>query len=316
MYSFSYLEPVCCSMSSSNCCFLTCIQVSQEAGQGVWYAHLSQLRGDKSTFCSEEILWCCCGCSCLNSLCCLMSRFIWHQLLPWMRKWFNVCPDSQVGYTKKTLNCILFIGSKWVWVWANSRRLVKDREAWRAAVHGVTKIWIQLTNWTKTKMGFPGGLAVKNPPANAGNMGLSPRLVRSPGEGNGNPFQYSCSGNPMDRGAWWATVHEVPKNQTWLNKQRFKWMNCVVNVNKVKVKSLSRVWLCCDPMDYSLPSSSVHGIFQAIVMEWVAISFSRGSSQPRDWTRVSRIAGRRFTLWDTREALNGWIVWWMSIKLL
>ena len=42
MYSFSYLEPVCCSMSSSNCCFLTCIQVSQEAGQEVWYSHLFQ----------------------------------------------------------------------------------------------------------------------------------------------------------------------------------------------------------------------------------------------------------------------------------
>ena len=42
MYSFSYLEPVCCSMSSSSCCFLTCIQVSQEAGQVVWYSHLFQ----------------------------------------------------------------------------------------------------------------------------------------------------------------------------------------------------------------------------------------------------------------------------------
>ena len=42
MYSFSYLEPVCCSMSSSNCCFLTCIQISQEAGQVVWYSHLCQ----------------------------------------------------------------------------------------------------------------------------------------------------------------------------------------------------------------------------------------------------------------------------------
>ena len=40
MYSFSYLEPVCCSMSTSNCCFLTCIQISQEAGQVVWYSHL------------------------------------------------------------------------------------------------------------------------------------------------------------------------------------------------------------------------------------------------------------------------------------
>src|SRR5574337_456170 len=42
MYSFSYLEPVCCSMSRSNCCYLTCIQISQEAGQVVWYSHLFQ----------------------------------------------------------------------------------------------------------------------------------------------------------------------------------------------------------------------------------------------------------------------------------
>ena len=51
----------------------------------------------------------------------------------------------------------------------------------------------------------------------------------------------------------------------------------------------------CDPMDCSLPGSSVHGIFQARVLEWVAISFSRGSSQPRDRTQVSLIAGRCFT---------------------
>ena len=50
----------------------------------------------------------------------------------------------------------------------------------------------------------------------------------------------------------------------------------------------------CDPMDYSLPGSSIHGIFQARVLEWVAISFSRGSSPPKDWTQVSHIAGRRF----------------------
>ena len=50
-------------------------------------------------------------------------------------------------------------------------------------------------------------------------------------------------------------------------------------------------------MDCSLPGSSIHGIFQAIVLEWVAISFSRGSSPPRDWTRVSCIVGRRFTVW-------------------
>ena len=49
----------------------------------------------------------------------------------------------------------------------------------------------------------------------------------------------------------------------------------------------------CNPMDYSLPGSSIHGFFQARVLEWVAISFSRGSSWPRDQTQVSRIAGRR-----------------------
>ena len=57
----------------------------------------------------------------------------------------------------------------------------------------------------------------------------------------------------------------------------------------------------CDPMDHNLPGSSVHEIFQARILEWVAISFSRRSSQPRDWTRVSGIVGRRFTIWATRE---------------
>ena len=59
----------------------------------------------------------------------------------------------------------------------------------------------------------------------------------------------------------------------------------------------------CDPMDCSLPGSSVHGIFQARVLEWIAISFSRGSSRPRDPTQVSRIVDRRFTVWATREVL-------------
>ena len=60
----------------------------------------------------------------------------------------------------------------------------------------------------------------------------------------------------------------------------------------------------CDPVDCSPPSSSVHGILQARILEWVAISFSRGSSQPRDQTQVSLIAGRCFNLWATREAHN------------
>ena len=60
-------------------------------------------------------------------------------------------------------------------------------------------------------LGFPGGSVVKNLPADAGDAGLISGWGRSPGEGNGNPFQYSCLGNPMDRGAWQAIVREVTK---------------------------------------------------------------------------------------------------------
>ena len=55
---------------------------------------------------------------------------------------------------------------------------------------------------------------VKNPPAYAGDVGLNPGSGRSPGEGNGNPLQYSCLGNPMDGGAWWATVPAVAESDT------------------------------------------------------------------------------------------------------
>ena len=60
---------------------------------------------------------------------------------------------------------------------------------------------------------------------------------------------------------------------------------------------------CCNLMDSSPLGSSVHGILQARILEWVAISFSRGSSPPKDQTRVSHIAGRFFTIWATREAI-------------
>ena len=63
-------------------------------------------------------------------------------------------------------------------------------------------------------MGFPGGSAVKNPPASAGEAGSIPGLGRSPGGGIGNPLQYSCLGNPLDRGAWQAMVHGIVKSQT------------------------------------------------------------------------------------------------------
>ena len=66
-------------------------------------------------------------------------------------------------------------------------------------------------------MGFLGGSVVKNLPANAGDAGLIPVSERSSGEGNGNLLQYSCLGNPRDRGAWRATVVGVAKSQTRLS---------------------------------------------------------------------------------------------------
>ena len=60
-------------------------------------------------------------------------------------------------------------------------------------------------------MGFPGDSLAENPPANAGDVGLIPGPGRSPGEEDGSPLKYSCLGNPMDREAWQATIHEFPK---------------------------------------------------------------------------------------------------------
>ena len=71
----------------------------------------------------------------------------------------------------------------------------------------------------KLNRGFPGGSVIKNPPANARDTrdaGSIPGSGRSHRGGNGNPLQYSCPENPMDRGAWWATVHRVTESWTQL----------------------------------------------------------------------------------------------------
>ena len=69
--------------------------------------------------------------------------------------------------------------------------------------------------------GFPGGSEDKASACNAGDSGSIPELGRYSGEGNGNPLQYSCQENPMDRGAWRATVHGVAKSQTQLSNSTF-----------------------------------------------------------------------------------------------
>ena len=219
------------------------------------------------------------------------------------------------------------------------------------------------TEWTEL-MSFPGGLVGKDTACNAGDTGLIPGLGRFPGRGNGNPLQYSCLENPLDRGAQQATVHGFTKSQTQFSDQTITTKciyYCRIDINLLaltrgfsivvsykrypegidkleksiqqstlkilshdlllllsrfscvrlcatpetaahqaphpwdspgkntgvgchfllqcrKVKSESEVVqsypTLSNPMDCTLPGSSVHGIFQARVLEWVAIAFS------------------------------------------
>ena len=75
----------------------------------------------------------------------------------------------------------------------------------------------EVLSCSQSIIGFPGGSEVKASACNAGGLGSIPGLGRSPGEGNGNPLQYSCVENPMDGGAWWATVHRVAKSRIRLS---------------------------------------------------------------------------------------------------
>ena len=173
-------------------------------------------------------------------------------------------------------------------------------------------------------------LVAKNSPANRRDirdLGSVPGW-EDPQGGNGNPLQYSCLGNPVDRGAKWVTVRGVAKSWTRL-MDREAWHAVIHGVEKSQTrlsdwtelnwtesdlaphqyllctkkmrmtKSLETLLLrscclvtklcltLCDPMDCNLLGSSVHRISQARILQWVAIFFSRGSSPLRDWTRDS-----------------------------
>ena len=85
---------------------------------------------------------------------------------------------------------------------------------------------------------------------------------------------------------------------------RWVWSGCILWGVCVCLLAAQLCPTPCNPMDYSLLGSSLHGILQTRILEWVAIPFSRGSFQPRDWTQVSCVADRFFTVWLTGEALT------------
>ena len=128
-------------------------------------------------------------------------------------------------------------------------------------------------------------------------------------------FSYAC---------WPFVYHTVYPNPLTMEGKRLSAEHNCDNIAMFAKSTSSRKMCCfsslewcvlhtqscptlCYPMDSSPPGSSVHGIFQTRILEWVAISFSRGSSQPRDQTWVSCIAGKLFTVWATRETLRVFI---------
>ena len=120
--------------------------------------------------------------------------------------------------------------------------IVMDREAWHAAVHGVTKSQMWLSDWTTTKCNFSdrmSGFLYTNAYLGAG-------------------------GQLMDTPSSFGTHFQI---------------------RKVKVLVAQLCQTLCNPIDYNLQGSSVHGILQEGILEWVAIPFFRGSSPPRDWTQ-------------------------------
>ena len=96
-------------------------------------------------------------------------------------------------------------------------------------------IFVEIIHIHKNHPGFPGGSEVKASAYNAGDLGSIPGSGRSPGEGHGNPLQYSCLENPMDSGAWWATVHRVTKSWTQLSA-RAKLLQIIGSIKERSIK--------------------------------------------------------------------------------
>ena len=118
--------------------------------------------------------------------------------------------------------------------------------------------------------GFPSGSEGKEPACNVGYPRSIPGLGRSPREGNGNPLQYSCLKNPMDSGAWQATIHGVTKSRTWMNNFTFiiihpgRWKECwIISWETLVLISGQIIFDCTTSLKLNLPSDEVKSLDEA-----------------------------------------------------
>ena len=136
-------------------------------------------------------------------------------------------------------------------------------------------------------MGLPGGSVVKNLPANAGDtgdLGSTPGSWRSPGGGNGNPFQYSCLGNLIDRGPWHATSMGLPKVQTWLSEhactlERILWLRIeVLSSDQILISNKAGIFLSTSIWHLTLIKQK--RVFYFVVQSFVSLCDFMDCSTP------------------------------------
>ena len=168
---------------------------------------------------------------CLQVCCSVVSGCLWPQglqqaRLPCPSPTPRACPNPCPSPSSHLILChpLLLLPSVFprIKVFSNESVLCIRCQSigpWASA----SVLPMNIQDWFPLQFGFPGGSEVKASASNAGDLGLIPGSGRSPGEGYGNPLQYSCLENPMDGGAWWATVHRVAQSDMteWLNFQLF-----------------------------------------------------------------------------------------------
>ena len=157
----------------------------------------------------------------------LQARILEWEAFPWSRDWTQVSRIAGRFFTswatreaqirsREDLISVQYKLARWTLV-RNKQNISPWKPASCSGLKCILQTQIRQGFATSNQRGFPGSLVVKNLLVNVGDLGSISGLGRSPGEGNGNPLQYSCLRTSMNRGAGWAVVHGITKSQTWLS---------------------------------------------------------------------------------------------------